>query len=146
MKRATGLGGVFFRAKDPRGTAEWYAKHLGLEVQLVERGAQMSLFTWKELGRGGREAYTVWAAFPSDTPYFGSKRQPLMLNYRVDDLQGLLEELRKEGVRVVKRMQVSPYGKFGWVEDPEGHRVELWEPRKPRARRKAKPRRRARRG
>lgn len=135
VKRATGLGGVFFRAKDPETLARWYADHLGLEVGGAEHGSHMALFAWKERGRGGAEGITVWAAFPRNTTYFGAPRQSMMVNYIVDDLEALLQQLRREGVRTVKRMEVSAYGKFGWVEDPEGNRVELWEPPKPKRRR-----------
>lgn len=143
MKRATGTGGVFFRAKDPARTAKWYAKHLGLPVSGAEHGSPMWVFEWRENRQGGRRGATVWAAFPSATPYFGRRSQQAMINYRVDDLDALLRKLRQEGVWVDPKVDVSAYGKFGWVRDVDGRRVELWEPPAPRPRRRA---RRARRG
>jgi len=125
-KRAVALGGVFFRSADPKRLAAWYKKHLGLRVH-VEGRQVYALFPW-QLPNGGRSGYTVWAPFPAKTWYFGSRQQALMLNYVVEDLAALLKALRKERVKVVRKIQETKYGRFAWVEDPEGHRIELWEP------------------
>lgn len=124
MGRVTGLGGVFFKAHDPERMYEWYARHLGLT-----REAGGVMFRWREPDRDA-EGLTVWALFKQDTKYFGPGPAPFMLNYRVDDLDALLARLRAEGVAVDERREDSEYGRFAWVIDPEGNRVELWEPPK----------------
>jgi catechol 2,3-dioxygenase-like lactoylglutathione lyase family enzyme len=115
-----GIGGIFFKARDPARLAAWYQRHLGLEVA----------------GWGGasfpedpsRPGYTVWSPFATDTDYFAPSRQAFMVNFRVDDLEGLLADLRAAGVWVDDRVEHSELGRFGWILDPEGNRVELWEP------------------
>ena len=119
VKRVTGLGGVFLKAKDPQALYAWYRKHLGIESS-PEGGAM-----WE--GESGQT--TVWALFPETTEYFRSA-QPFMVNFRVDDLEALLRALREEGVQVDEKMEAHAYGKFGWITDPEGNRLELWEPAK----------------
>jgi predicted enzyme related to lactoylglutathione lyase len=120
MARATGIGGVFFRSSNPDSLAAWYAKHLGLPRD--DDG--YVVLRW-----GGEVAgATVWSPFPSDTTYFGESGQQWMVNYRVDDLDGMLAELRAKGVRVDDEVQEESYGRFGWAFDPEGNRFELWEP------------------
>lgn len=122
MKRVTGIGGIFFKAKDPEKLRAWYQKHLGLEL-----GADGSVvFDCPEEQR--KAAQTVWFLFPDDTKYFDPSSAPFMINYRVENLAGLLEQLRSEGVEVDERVEVYEYGRFGWVMDPEGNRIELWEP------------------
>jgi len=122
-KRVTGLGGVFFRADDPKKLAAWYRAHLDLPAS----PEGVAIFEWKSLDKSGTKGQTVWGVFPADTKYFGSRRQECMLNYRVTDLTKLLETLRKERVKVLGR-EDSKFGKFAWIEDPEGNRIELWEP------------------
>jgi predicted enzyme related to lactoylglutathione lyase len=136
MERVTGLGGVFFRSKDPVAIARWYSKHLGIETGPAEHGTVMSVFAWREPGRKGRDAITVWAAFPRRTKYFGRSGQQWMFNYRVADLGTLLKKLRAEGVEVDDHVEASTSGRFGWIVDPEGNRVELWEPPAPAPRRR----------
>jgi predicted enzyme related to lactoylglutathione lyase len=122
MKRVTGIGGVFFKAADPKALAEWYRLHLGLEVE--EWGG--TAFRW-----GNPEnpsGTTAWSPFPEDTTYFAPSRSSFMVNYRVADLDGLLALLKAEGCDVEEQVQQSEYGKFGWVMDPEGNKVELWQP------------------
>ena len=131
MKRATGIGGVFFRAKNPKRLAEWYSKHLGLSVMDAGGPTQMSIFSWRESGPKGRTGMTVWAAHPRSSDYFGAKNRQWMINYRVADLELLLAQLRRNGVKEAKPMETSDFGKFGWIVDPEGNRVELWEPPAP---------------
>ncbi|TMK43681.1 MAG: VOC family protein [Actinobacteria bacterium] len=123
--RVTGIGGIFFKAKDPKALAGWYRKHLGIQIE-----GSMALFEWRG-GRGGkRMGHTVWSIFPADTTYFGKGRAGFMINYRVRDLKEVLAALRKEGVKVDPKVEDTPYGKFGWVTDPDGNRIELWEPPK----------------
>ncbi len=123
MKRVTGVGGIFFRAKDPEALYEWYRTHLGIESAPDGSGAM-----WRDADHPEIPGCTVWAIFPQDTKYFGTSGQSFMLNFRVDDLEALLKALREEGVHVDEKMEVFDYGKFGWITDPEGNRVELWEP------------------
>jgi predicted enzyme related to lactoylglutathione lyase len=118
MERVTGIGGVFFRAKDPERLRAWYAELLGLELE--DYGG--ALFT-AETGD-----VTVWSLFPADTDYFGPGENQLMVNYRVRDLDAMLAQLRAAGVPVEGETQDEPYGRFGWATDPEGNRFELWQP------------------
>jgi predicted enzyme related to lactoylglutathione lyase len=124
MKRATGIGGIFFRCQDKHETAAWYAKHLGLAVE--DWGG--AVFRWSEAATPERPGSTVWSPFASDTQYFGDSGQQFMLNLRVDDLDALLTALREEGVEVLEAREVSEFGRFGWIVDCDGRRVELWEP------------------
>ena len=116
-ERVAGIGGVFFRSRDPDALRAWYAEHLGITME-----AYGTTFTAK----GGDQ--TVWAPFPSDTTYFGSSDQQLMVNFRVRDLEAMLEQLRAAGVQVDDRVHDMEYGRFGWASDPEGNRFELWQP------------------
>jgi predicted enzyme related to lactoylglutathione lyase len=126
MKRVTGLGGVFFQADDPEKLYQWYEKHLGIQREPHGQGAMMH---WRENDNPERRGATVWALFEKRTPYFEPSRAPFMLNYRVDDLEALLEALRAEGVTIDKH-EDSDYGRFAWIMDPEGNKIELWEPPK----------------
>jgi len=128
MRRVTGLGGVFFKANDPNKLYEWYEKHLGLKR---EHGSVN--FRWRGAEDTKEEGMTVWALFPKDTKYFDPSRASLMINYRVDDLDALLKVLRKEGVTIDEKREDYDYGRFAWIMDPEGNRIELWEPPKKRA-------------
>jgi len=125
MKRVTGIGGIFFKSKSPEQLRDWYRKHLGIESE--SWGA--SLY-WRDDPRHSA-AYTAWSPFAHDTKYFEPSHAPFMINYRVEDLDWLLTQLRAEGVDVDPRMEESEFGKFGWIMDPEGNRVELWEPPSP---------------
>jgi predicted enzyme related to lactoylglutathione lyase len=118
MAMATGVGGVFLRAKDQAALATWYTEVLGLPID--EGG-------YTVLRSSGGETLT-WAAFSVDTDYFGSKEQAVMVNYRVDDLDGMLERLREAGAPVDDHIEEHEYGRFGWAVDPEGNRLELWQP------------------
>jgi len=124
MKRATGIGGIFFKASDPGKLQEWYAKHLDVPVD----GDGYVCFSWRVKDDPERVGMTVWSLFPRDTKYFDPSEQPFMINYRVDDLHKVLAALREEGVTVDDKVDESEYGKFGWIMDPEGNRIELWEP------------------
>ena len=136
-QKATGIGGVFFRAKDPAKLGAWYREHLGLPVDEQWNGCQ---FHWRELKNPKKTGSTVWNAFKADTKYFGSRRQGHMLNYRVADLKKMLAQLKKAGVWIDPKTQDpktqnSEYGKFAWIKDGEGNRIELWEPPKPKKKR-----------
>lgn len=121
MARIIGIGGVFFRASDPKQLYAWYEKHLGLQ------GAEgVVKLPWNE--PTGPERFTVWSVFPKDTDYFGPAKPSFMVNYIVDDLEGMLANLRAAGAEVDDKQEESEYGKFAWVTDPEGNRIELWEP------------------
>jgi catechol 2,3-dioxygenase-like lactoylglutathione lyase family enzyme len=121
MRRVTGIGGIFFKAKDPKALTQWYRVHLGLDVAPWGGVA----FRWADDATTGT---TAWNAFDADTAYFAPSDAPFMINYRVADLHALLAALRAEGCRVEDRVDESEYGKFGWVIDPEGNKIELWEP------------------
>jgi len=121
MKRVTGLGGIFFKAKDPKALSEWYRQHLGMDVS--EWGGVV--FRWADDSPTGT---TIWSPFKGDTDYFAPSPAPFMINFRVADLHALLAALRAEGCDVQDKVDDSEYGKFGWVVDPEGNKVELWEP------------------
>ncbi len=123
MKRVTGIGGIFFKAKDPQALSAWYQRHLGFDVS-PWGGAK---FRWAEDDAGGT-GMTLWTPFKDDTGYFAPSSAPFMVNFRVADLHALLAALRAEGCDVQDQVDESEYGKFGWVMDPEGNKVELWEP------------------
>ena len=124
--RVTGLGGVFFKSKDPKGLQAWYEEHL----RLPKDDNGYNVFRWRPEGKPEEEAYTVWSLFAKDTTYFDPSAAPFMVNYRVDDLDAILERLRAAGVTVDDKVEEHEYGRFGWIMDPEGHRIELWEPPK----------------
>ena len=123
MKRVTGIGGIFFKASDPNKLCDWYRIHLGIESE--ERAA---IFKWRKLDEPQQESYTVWSPFPTDTDYFAPGKKPFMINFQVENLEELLAQLKAEGVDVDPRVETYDYGKFGWIMDPEGNRIELWEP------------------
>ena len=123
MKRAIGLGGVFFKSKDPAALRAWYKTHLGLPVE--DWGA---MFTWDTLQEQAPKGYNIWSPFKADSNYFAPSDTPLMFNFMVHDLHALLAELKKEGVQVMDKTEESEFGKFGWILDLEGNKVELWEP------------------
>jgi predicted enzyme related to lactoylglutathione lyase len=122
MERVTGIGGVFFRSRDPAALARWYTEHLGVAAYSEEADATW----WQQAGP------TVWAPFPVDTEYFGRPDQQVMVNFRVRDLDAMLAQLRAAGVPVDEETQaMDGIGRFGWGTDPEGNRFELWEPAEP---------------
>lgn len=121
--RVTGIGGVFFKARDPAALAAWYREHLGVPVA---EGGTYAMFTAPD--ETGAPVHTVWSAFPAKTGYFGPGVAQLMINYRVSHLDAILEALRATGVPVESRIDESEFGRFGWATDPEGNRFELWEP------------------
>ncbi|WP_221030137.1 VOC family protein [Actomonas aquatica] len=122
--RVTGLGGIFFKAQDQATLSAWYRDRLGLPVE--DWGG--CSFKWREDQDPSRKGTTAWSAFPADTTYFEPSKQPFMMNFRVANLDQLLSDLAAEGVQVLPNREESEFGKFGWVIDPEGNKVELWEP------------------
>jgi predicted enzyme related to lactoylglutathione lyase len=121
MQRVLGIGGVFFKARDPQALSAWYRELLGVPV---EAGQMFGAFKSDAAGE-----QTVWSTFPVDTKYFGPGGAALMINYRVKDLDAMLAQLRAAGVEVDDRVEDYDYGRFGWATDPEGNRFELWQPR-----------------
>jgi len=124
MKRVTGIGGVFFKARDPVALREWYRKHLGIDVQ--EWGG--AAFRWTDADGNPTAGTTIWTVAEATGNYFAPSSSAFMINYRVADLHALVQALREEGCNVLEKTEESEYGKFGWVIDPEGNKVELWEP------------------
>jgi len=124
MKRVTGIGGIFFKTQDPDAMKAWYERHLGINLD----PSYGTSFEWRQAGDAERKGFTAWSPFPADTDYFAPSEKDFMVNYRVADLDGLLDLLRQEGVEVVGEVHRFDYGKFAHVLDPEGNKVELWEP------------------
>ena len=120
MKRVTGIGGVFFKSKDPKATTEWYQKHLGLDTNPY--GAT---FEWYESPNSSKKAQTQWTPFAENSKYF---EKEFMINYRVENLERLVDELKNEGVTIVDTIETFDYGKFVHILDAEGNKVQLWEP------------------
>ena len=122
--RVTGIGGVFFKARDPKALQEWYRVHLGFDIS--EWGG--AVFHWQTPESPNPDGATAWSLFPETTKHFAPSTASFMINYRVDDLDGLLASLRAAGCAVDEKTHADDFGKFGWVMDPEGNRIELWEP------------------
>ena len=122
QKRVTGIGGIFFKCQDPTAQRDWYNKHLGLNAE--QYGAMLP---WRHIDEPEKKGYTLWSTFKADTSYFGASGQDFMVNYRVENLERLLAQLKEEGIEQVGEMQVHDYGKFAHITDPEGNRIELWE-------------------
>ena len=120
-KRVTGLGGFFFKTEQPDAIKEWYGKHLGLPVDNYG-----CTFWWKD--KEGNDCTTQWSPFKEDTSYFKPSEKQFMMNFRVENLHELLAVLKTEGVTIVGEVEEYEYGKFGWILDPEGNKIELWEP------------------
>lgn len=124
MTRVLGIGGVFFKSEYPEALREWYAKHLGI----VSEGENGAMFRWSQPDSPAKDGFTAWCIFPAATKYFGASKAGFMMNYIVDDLHVTLKALQEEGVWVDPKVEEYDYGKFGWIMDPEGNRIELWEP------------------
>ena len=124
MKKVTGIGGVFFKCKDPKKMTEWYAKNLGLTTNPY--GAT---FEWYEGFDSTKKAQTQWTPFSETTKYFEPSTKDFMINYRVENLEALVEELKKNGVTIVDTIESYDYGKFVHILDAEGNKVQLWEPK-----------------
>lgn len=123
MKKVTGIGGIFFKCKDPQKMKEWYQKYLGLNTN--QYGA---VFEWHQGADSTKKGFTNWSPFKETTKYFEPSTKDFMINYRVDDLEALVEELKKNGVTIVDAIETYDYGKFVHILDTEGNKVELWEP------------------
>ncbi len=120
-KRVTGIGGIFFKSENPTETKKWYKNHLGLNTD--DYGCT---FWWKD--ENDNDASTQWSPFKNDTTYFEPSKKDFMMNFRVHDLKTLLATLKEEGVTVIGDIEEYDYGKFGWILDPEGNKIVLWEP------------------
>ena len=125
MKRVTGIGGVFFKAEDPNKLIGWYRDHLGLQPE--EYGASVN-FNWRDAEDPSKSGMTVFSIFDKDTEYFGPKNPGFMMNFRVDDLDAVFSALAAEGVEIDPRREDYDFGRFAWIVDPEGTRIELWQP------------------
>ena len=123
-KRVTGLGGIFLKMKDPKSTTSWYDKHLGLNF----KGNSYQTFKWRDYENPDKTGRTEFSLFKEDSTYFEPSQSTFMLNLRVENLEKLLDILRGEGVTIIGDMQAYDYGKFAWILDPEGNKIELWEP------------------
>ena len=123
MKKVTGIGGIFFKSSDPVKIKEWYHKHLGLTID-----AYGSPFEFRSASNPEEINYLQWSPFEKDTKYFEPSKKDFMINYRVDDLESLIEELQKQGVTLCDEIQSFDYGKFIHIMDPDGNKIELWEP------------------
>lgn len=124
MKKVTGIGGIFFKCKDPKKMKEWYNTHLGLNA-----GDYGATFEWREASDSTKNGSTSWNPFGETTKYFEPSTKDFMINYRVADLEALVEQLKKEGVTVVDKIETYDYGKFVHIMDMEGNKIQLWEPK-----------------
>jgi predicted enzyme related to lactoylglutathione lyase len=124
MKKVTGIGGIFFKCKDPNKMREWYKTHLGLDAN--QYGAN---FEWRQAADPTKKGSTQWSPFAETTKYFEPSTKDFMINYRVENLEALVEQLKNEGVTIVDKIEDSDYGKFVHIIDVEGNKVELWEPK-----------------
>ncbi len=123
-ERVTGIGGIFIKARDPEALREWYRRHLGVAIETWGGTA----FRWHRPDAPEPDGMTVWSIMPETSNYFDPSPARFMVNYRVRDLDAVLKALREEGCDVDEKTERSEFGAFGWVMDPEGHRVELWQP------------------
>ena len=119
-----GIGGIFFKAQDPEKLTAWYQQNLGF----AQAHGNMALFRWRAQDNPEQTRTTVWSTFKQDTTYFNPSQASFMINYQVTDLDKMLEQLRAQGVQVDEKIEESDFGRFGWAMDPEGNRIELWEP------------------
>jgi predicted enzyme related to lactoylglutathione lyase len=124
MNKVSGIGGIFFKARDPKALGAWYETHLG--VKFEDWGGTQ--FKWRRHDAPERTEITVWSLFKQDSTYFEPGGKPFMVNYIVDDLDAMRTQLLAAGVTVDDKVEASEYGRFGWAMDPEGNRFELWEP------------------
>ena len=125
MARVIGVGGIFFKSQDPAKLVGWYSEHFDLPAESDFGGI---LFKWKSVQEPEQDHLTVWSAFPRDTTYFEPTTATYMINYIVDDLDGILQQLRASGAEVDEKQEDTEYGRFGWATDPDGVRFELWQP------------------
>jgi predicted enzyme related to lactoylglutathione lyase len=123
MRKVTGIGGIFFKCKDPNKMKEWYKEHLGLETDRYGTN-----FEWYQGADSTKKGFTQWSPFKETTTYFAPSAKDFMINYRVENLEALVEQLKKEGVTITDTIESFAYGKFVHIIDPEGNKIELWEP------------------
>lgn len=123
MGKVTGIGGIFFKCSNPETLRTWYQQHLGISSENWG-----SIFFWKNDPFPKEEAYTLWSPFKSDSTYFEPSNASFMINFRVENLDELMQDLAKENILCVGEPQSSEFGKFAWIMDPEGNKIELWEP------------------
>lgn len=123
MKKVTGIGGVFFKCKDPDGVKEWYKEHLGFDTD--QWGTN---FEWRKSGDPDKKGFTQWSPFSDKTEYFQPSTKEFMINYRVENIEELVKELRQSGVTICDEIETFEYGKFVHILDVEGNKIELWEP------------------
>lgn len=123
LKRATGIGGIFFKCKDPEKMREWYKIHLGLNTNQYG-----TVFEWRQGADTTKKGFTQWSPFAETTKYFEPSTKDYMINYRVDNLEALVDQLKNEGVTIADKMETAEYGKFIHIIDVEGNKLELWEP------------------
>jgi predicted enzyme related to lactoylglutathione lyase len=123
MKKVTGVGGVFFKCQDPKQMNKWYADNLGLPA--TDYGAT---FDWLQADAPEKKGSTTWSPFKQDTTYFEPSKKDYMINFTVENIEALVEELRSTGVTILDEIAVYDYGKFVHIMDPEGNKIELWEP------------------
>jgi hypothetical protein len=131
--RVTGAGGFFFKAQNPAKLADWYRTHLGIALEPPAKGDKAPQFhsiDWREKDHPNRTGLTVWSIFPADTRYFEPSKASFLTNFRVANLHRVLAQLRQEGVKVDDKIDDESNGRFGWAMDPEGNRIELWEPKR----------------
>lgn len=124
MTRVTGIGGIFFKCNEPDNIKEWYKTHLGLNVTPYG-----TMFEWREDADPEKKGFTLWTPFKGSTKYFEPSTRDFMINYRVENLEAVVEELKKEGVTLLDNIEDSEYGKFVHLLDPEGNKIELYEPK-----------------
>ncbi len=123
MARVTGIGGIFFKCKDSEKVKNWYQENLGLPTDQYGWN-----FEWRDNSQPEKKGSTQWSPFKDTTTYFAPSEKQFMINYRVEDLDGLLEQLKRNGVTIIGDVQSFSYGKFAHIMDPEGNKIELWEP------------------
>jgi len=123
MKKVTGIGGIFFKCDDPKAMQDWYAKNLGLPVE-----SYGTMFQWREADDPEKERYTVWSPFKKDTNYFEPSNKDFMINYIVENIEEVVEQLKADGVTILDSIETYEYGKFVHILDPEGNKIELFEP------------------
>ena len=123
-EQVTGIGGVFFKVSDPKGMTAWYRTNLGIQSQ-----GGYADFTWRDKDHPEEIGHTAWRIFPTNTTYFDQSSSSLMINYRVGNMDRMLEQLRQSGVKIEK-VEDYAYGRWAWIMDPEGNRIELWEPKR----------------
>jgi predicted enzyme related to lactoylglutathione lyase len=124
MKRVTGIGGIFFQARDPASLRAWYKEHLGIDVQAWGGTS----FDWTDSEGKPSAGTTTWSINDASGDHFAPSKSTFMVNYRVEDLHALVAALKAEGCNVLEKVDESEFGKFGWVIDPDGNKIELWEP------------------